>query len=304
MKHFTDWLVYLAVRLFICVVQAIPLRTCQQVSELLAIVFNDWLGIRRDVVEDNLRHAFPELGAAQRRNLSRRMWSHLLLLMCEIAHAPRKVHETNWRQHVRLLNPRPMVKLLLSPRPVVAVTGHFGNFEMCGYLAGLLGFPTYTIARPLDNPFLHKFLIRFRAATGQFILPTRGSAQAAQHVVESGETLAILGDHFGGNRGCWVEFFNRPASCHKSIALFALVNNAPLMVIYARRLGEALQFEFGMAAATDPAKSDFQLKGVPEMTQWYNRHLEDAVGKTPDQYWWLHRRWKDPRGARKKSTAA
>jgi KDO2-lipid IV(A) lauroyltransferase len=304
MKRFTDWLVYVAIRVLICVVQAIPLRTCQRFSNLLAIVLNDWLGVRRDVVEDNLLHAFPELDAVKRRDLSRRMWSHLLLLMCEIAHAPRKVHETNWRQHVQLLNPRPMVKFLLSPRPLVTVTGHFGNFEMCGYLAGLLGFPTYTIARPLDNTLLHEFLIRFRATTGQFILPNQGSAEAAQHVVDSGETLAILGDHFGGQKGCWVEFFNRPASCHKSIALFALANKVPLMVSYARRLDEPLKFEFGMAEVADPADSDFQLNGVPEMTQWYNRHLEDAVRQTPEQYWWLHRRWKERRVSRKKRTAA
>ena len=158
--------------------------------------------------------------------------------------------------------------------------------------------------KPLDNTLLHEFLIRFRATTGQFNLPNQGSAEAAQHVVDSGETLAILGDHFGGQKGCWVEFFNRPASCHKSIALFALANKVPLMVSYARRLDEPLKFEFGMAEVADPADSDFQLNGVPEMTQWYNRHLEDAVRQTPEQYWWLHRRWKERRVSRKKRTAA
>lgn len=308
MKRLTDWLVYCVVRVLICVIQALPLETCQRLSNGLAIVCNDWIKFRRDVVDDNLRHALPDLTAQERLDTSRRMWAHLILMICEIAHAPRKIHETNWRDHISLLGARRMVGALIDRRPLVAVTAHYGNFEVSGYIAGLLGFPTFTMARPLDNPYLHDFLLSFRATTGQFILPNKGSSSDAQQVVDSGETLAILGDHFGGRKGCYVEFFNRPASCHKSIALFSLANKSPLVVTYARRKGnKPLQFEFGTVAYCDPADPEFALGDVPLLTRWYNEHLEKAVREHPDQYWWLHRRWKDPRKQkrkRKKSAAA
>ena len=304
MKRLTDWVVYCVVRVLICVIQALPLDTCQRLSNGLAIVCNDWIKFRRDVVDENLRHAFPELTAQERLDTARRMWAHLILMICEVAHAPRKIHETNWRDHVSLLGARKMVGALIDRRPLVAVTAHYGNFEVSGYIAGLLGFPTFTMARPLDNPYLNSFLLRFRAATGQFMLPNRGSSSDAQQVVDSGETLAILGDHFGGRKGCYVEFFNRPASCHKSIALFSLANKAPLVVTYARRNGAPLQFEFGTVAHCDPATPDFAYGDVPLLTRWFNEHLEKAIRECPDQYWWLHRRWKDVRKPKRSSRNA
>ena len=90
MKRLTDWLAYLAVRIAVCLIQAIRLETCGRLSRLLAVLACDVLKIRSSVVDENIRHVFPQLGPAQRRVLARRMWEHLLLMICEIAHAPGK----------------------------------------------------------------------------------------------------------------------------------------------------------------------------------------------------------------------
>ena len=148
------------------------------------------------------------------------------------------------------------------------------------------------------------FLIGFRQSTGQYILPTKGSADAAQLVIESGETLALLGDHFAGVKGCWVDFFGRPASCHKSIALFSLANKAPMMVVRAVRTDRPLQFRFGLVAAIDPRDPSFSADTVPELTRWFTKQLESEIRQEPGQYWWLHRRWKDPRKKKKKKATA
>lgn len=296
-----DWLVYFLVRLMICVIQSLPPATCLRLSRGLTYIFCDLLRIRHAVVDENLRHAFPEATAVERQRIEQGMWRHLFTMICEIALAQRKIHETNWRQHASLRNKRQLVLALMHARPLVVVTAHFGNFEMSGYLAGLLGFPTYTIARPLDNRFLHEFLLKFRGATGQYVLSTKGSGERAQAVLECGETLALLGDHFGGKKGCWVEFFNRPASCHKAISVFSLANKAPIAVVYTPRTGDFLKFEMVLAEMHDPAAED-TLGTIPEMTQWYNEHIEIAVQQIPEQYWWLHNRWKDPRP--KKTRAA
>jgi KDO2-lipid IV(A) lauroyltransferase len=295
-----DWFVYFIVRLFVCALQAMRPESCWAMARYLAVLFNDVFGVRRDVVDDNLRHAFPELSSAQHRELSRKMWEHLMLMVCEIALASRKIHETNWHDHITLRGKREFVELLLSSRPLVAVTGHFGNFEMAGYIAGLLGFPSFTIARTLDNRFLHRFLCQYRGATGQFIFPARGSAESARSVLRMGETLALLGDHYAGPKGCWVEFFGRPASCHKAFALFSLASGAPLIVLYAKRTDRPLQFEMGLVDIADPTTDNNTLNTVTDLTQWYNRHLERIVRDEPHQYWWLHRRWKDTRTRRRR----
>ncbi|MFI4873906.1 MAG: lysophospholipid acyltransferase family protein [Blastopirellula sp. JB062] len=298
-----DYLVYVAVRLAICVVQAIPLNRCAQIAQFLAWFVSDVLKIRGKLLDSNLQHAFPDLSAAERKKLARRTWRHLLLMVCEVAHAPRKIQETNWRDYVDLQNAEDQIRYLLDDRPVVILLGHFGNFELMGYCAGILGFPTYTVARPLDNPFLHDFVQRFRGATGQFILPKQGSAPAIEKLLQTGGTLGLLCDQNAGAKGCWVEFLGRPASCHKAISLFSMTSGAPLVVSYFRRTDRPMHFEMGIEGIYDPQKAETPL-GVKELTIWYNRLLENMIRRNPEQYWWIHNRWRDDRPPKRRKEPA
>jgi KDO2-lipid IV(A) lauroyltransferase len=293
LQRLLDWFVYFAVRVFICIVQALRIETCDRIARGLALLACHVVRLRFDVTDDNLKHVYPEWTPSQRRRLARRMWHHLILMVCEVAHVPRKVHDTNWRNYVRGRRFRELVGYMLASRPAVLVSGHFGNFELAGYITGLLGFSSFTIARPLDNPYLDRFVSRFRGAKGQFMLPKTGSAQQVQRVLEAGGTLTLLGDQSAGPKGCFVDFLGRPASCHKGLALFALTGGAPLLVCYAQRLDAPLQFEVGLEGVADPALWDESLAGIKPLTQWYNRMLEQVIRRAPHQYWWVHRRWKD-----------
>ena len=239
-QQIVDFLVYVVVRVLICVVQAMRIETGQQMARGLAWLFCDILHIRGSVVDDNLAHAFPEMSAADRRRLTKQMWEHLFLLVLEVAHTPRKIHETNWRQHVHLRNESELVRILLDDRPVLIVTAHLGNFEVGGYVLGILGFPTYTVARTLDNPFLDRFLNRFRGQTGQHIIPKNGGYDQIIDVLAHGGAMTFLADQYAGPKGCWVEFFGRPASAHKAITLLALDNDARMSVCVSRRLDLSL----------------------------------------------------------------
>jgi KDO2-lipid IV(A) lauroyltransferase len=292
-KHLLDYPAYVLVRILIAIVQALPIAMGRGVARWLAWLVGNVLGLRADVVEENLAIAFPELSAGQRRRLARRMWEHLFLLAVEVTHISRKIHDTNWRQFVRLRDVAPLVRLLLSGRPVIIVTGHFGNFELGGYALGVLGFPTFTVARNLDNPYLDRFLARFRGATGQYLIPKNGGYDQILAVLSRGGTLAFLADQHAGEKGCWVEFFSRPASAHKAIALLALEHEAPVAVCYARRLEQPMRFEMVTSALADPRQAP-ELATVRDLTQWYTHKLEEAIRKAPEQYWWVHRRWKEP----------
>jgi KDO2-lipid IV(A) lauroyltransferase len=291
-KGLADGLVYLLVRILICFIQAMRIETCAVVARALAWLATDVLRVRRGVIDENLRHAFPGMTAADRRMLTSRMWEHLVLMVCEIAHAPRKIHRTNWHEFVTFEQRRELVHHLLDKRPAALVSGHFGNFELGGFITGLLGFPTFTVARPLDNPYLDRFVNRFRSAHGQFILPKQGSAAQLQAVLDAGHAVTLLGDQFAGPKGCWVEFFGRPASCHKAIALFTLTSGAPMLVVCARRDGR-MHFSVGLEGVADPQVPGPHLASVSALTRWYNERLESAIRRCPEQYWWVHRRWKE-----------
>jgi Kdo2-lipid IVA lauroyltransferase/acyltransferase len=299
-----DFSVYLVVRIMIAVIQALPLSACEKSAELLATLFARVLRVRGHVVDKNLRIAFPSMTAEERDAITWQMWRHLILMIAEIAQTPRKVHETNWKEHSHIVNQKLFVRTLLSGRPLVLISGHFGNFELGGYLMGLFGFPTYTVARELDNPFLDRFVNEFRGRTDQYMLPKKGSGSDIQKILEGGGILTLLGDQAAGQRQCWVNFFGKPASTHKAVSVFSLGNGAPTMVSYARRVGKPLHYEVGPAAICDPRDPNFEYGTVPLLAQWYTDHLEKLVRESPGQYWWLHRRWKGEPGVRKKRDIA
>jgi KDO2-lipid IV(A) lauroyltransferase len=290
----SHWLTYLFVRCVICFIQAVRMDTCDWICGYLSWFSYEVLKIRRRTIDENLAFAFPRLGSTDRQRLARQMWHHIFLLGCELAHVPRKIHETNWRDYVEIAKTDcyEQVSHMLDDRPLVVVSGHFGNFEVGGVISGLLGFPTFTVARPLDNPFLDRFVNHFRGLTGQLMLAKKGSAAQIDAIMKSGGTLVLLGDQSAGPKGCWVQFFGREASCHKAVALLSLLNDAPMILAYSVRLGRPMKFRVGVKAVFDPREN--RSMGTQELTQWYSDQLEDIIRTAPEQYWWLHRRWKTP----------
>ncbi len=287
-----DFPIYLVVRLVLSLVQALPLETCARLAKSASWLLTYVLRVRRSIIEDNLTHAFPTLTEPQRRELERRMWEHLALLVVEVMHAPRKIHDTNWRDYITVINKREIVSQLLSDRAVVFISGHYGNFELSSFMLGLFGFPSYTIARPLDNRWVDRALNEFRGMYGQHILPKQGCAGDVDKLLKSGGTLALLADQHAGPKGCWIDFFGRPASTYKVIGLFSLGSDAPLVMTYCRRVGGALQCHLGAAAVADPRSGRPEVANVRALTQWYTRRLEEIIRIEPAQYWWLHRRWR------------
>jgi KDO2-lipid IV(A) lauroyltransferase len=292
LRVLTDYATYVVVRLFIALVQALPPATCSAVAGGMAWLLTDVVPLRRSTINENLDIALPHITGAERRKLVWSMWHHLLLMVMEIAQAPRKVHRSTWRRHVEVPAVETIIRWMLPQRPSVVISGHYGNFELGGYLLGMFGFPTHTVARQLDNPFLDRFVNRFRGRTGQHMLPKNGSGEMIEQLLAGGGSLTLLGDQAAGRKGCWVPFFGRPASTHKAVALFSLSFEAPTLVIGVRRLEGMLNYHVDVEGAVDPRMADFQYGNVADLTEWYTGCLERLICRAPHQYWWVHRRWK------------
>ncbi|MGN6134587.1 MAG: lysophospholipid acyltransferase family protein [Aureliella sp.] len=289
-----DRLAYVGLRLVIALIQSTSLENCQRVVRVAAFALARWLPLRRTTIDENLRMVIPGVTQPQLLRLREAMWEHLLLMICEIAHAPRKIHRTNWRDHFYIPHKNEMFRVLMGQRPTILVTGHFGNFELAGFATGLFGIPSTTIARPLDNPYVHDYVTRFRSLGGQHMLDKEGSAVPVQEILQAGGALALLADQHAGPKGCWTEFLGQPASCHKALALFVLTSGAAMVVSYNRRLQRPLQFELGTTGIAHPDAPGEHLASVKALTSWYNRCLERAIRPAPQQYWWVHRRWREP----------
>jgi KDO2-lipid IV(A) lauroyltransferase len=301
-----DYAVYLAVRVVICVIQMLSYPAASRVARLLAWLVYHLDKRHRQVADDNLRHAFPDLDAPQRDRLVRAVLLHFCTLLIEIIHVPRKLHATNWRSYLDLAGGRKLVGALLSGRPLLIVTGHFGNWEMGGYVLGLLGFRTHAIARELDNPYLDDFLRGFRERTGQRLLAKRGDFDKMEVLLAGGGVLATLADQDAGAKGPFVPFFNRPASTHRSVGLLALKYNVPMIVIGTPKVGEPMRHAILAEDVILPEEYADRPDAVNAITQRFTAALERMVRLYPEQYFWLHRRWKhkpQPRAKKAKQAA-
>jgi KDO2-lipid IV(A) lauroyltransferase len=300
-SHFVDFLVYLIVRLLVCVLQALSFEAASAFARFLA-----WLAYHVDkrhrlVALENVEKAFPgRYSDAERDALVRQVYRHFCTLVVEIVHIPRKLHVGNWKDHIVLDDGKRIVECLLSGRPLLIVTGHFGNWEMAGYALGLFGFTTHAIARPLDNPYLDDFLRSFREGTGQKLLAKHGDFERMEEILRTGGVIATLADQDAGQRGLFVDFFGRPASTHKAVALMALEHQVPMIVVGTPRLDG--RYHILTADAIYPEDYDRTPDAVRAITQRFTSDLEALVRRAPEQYFWLHRRWKHqplPRGRKR-----
>jgi KDO2-lipid IV(A) lauroyltransferase len=296
-----DFLVYLLVRGLVCVLQAVPMSWAFAFADCLG-----WLAYQvdrrhRQVAADNLRQAFPELAGddAAIDQLVRHCYRHLATLLIELVLIPRKLHPENWRRYASLVNAGPQVNGLLGKRPLLIVTAHFGNWEMAGYALGAVGFRTYAIARVLDNPYLERFLRRFRQATGQTIIAKKDDFDRLTAVLQSGGKVATLADQDAGPRGVFIEFFGRSASAHKAVALMAIEFDAAMIVVGVPRVGKPMQYEIVCEDTIDPREYADRADAVKAITQRYHTALERLIRRYPEQYFWLHRRWKSQPAAKK-----
>ncbi len=287
---------YLLVRVMVAIIQTLPLDMGRSLASATAWLAAGPLRIRQRTTDENIRRVFPDADEAARAALSRAMWQHLILMVCEIAWAQRRLHLTNWSEYVTFSDNRRMLNHMLQKRPLVGVTGHFGNFEIGGYVIGLMGFSTTTIARKLDNPFLHRWVETFRSAKGQHMVDKEGCAPRIDEHLKNGGMLSLLADQHAGDKGCWLPFLGVIASSHKALALFSLSASATMMVSYTIRRGsEPMQFEAGCVGIADPLFDEAGVcESVTTLTQWYNERLAVAIDRSVEQYWWLHRRWRTP----------
>jgi len=301
----TDYAVYLVVRVVICVIQMLSYRAACNVARLMAWLVYHLDKRHRRVADDNLRHAFPDFDAARRDRLVRAVLLHFCTLLIEIIHVPRKLHATNWRSYLDLAGGRRLVDALLSGRPLLIVTGHFGNWEMGGYVLGLLGFRTHAIARVLDNPYLDDFLRDFRERTGQKVLAKKGDFFQMKALLNNGGVLATLADQDAGAKGQFVHYFGRPASTHRAVALMALEYNVPMIVIGTPKVGEPMRHAILAEDVILPEEYADRPDAVKAITQRFTAALERMVRLYPEQYFWLHRRWKhQPQPRTKKARQA
>jgi Kdo2-lipid IVA lauroyltransferase/acyltransferase len=246
----------------------------------------------------NLRRSFPQFSPRRLDELARRSMQTLLMFFVEVLFTTRLIRTDTWRRYIELHNFQEVLDLLIrGKRPLIMLTGHYGNFEIGNYLLGTLGLENTAIGRPLDNPYVNQWLMEVRQRQGSRIIAKKGATEEVTEILAQKGCVGFVADQNAGSKGIFVDFFGRKASTYKSIGLLAMEYDAPVAVGYARRVGDGFRFVVGAQDIIYPEDWRDEPDPLVYITQRYTRALEEAIRQDPGQYWWVHRRWKSrPKG--------
>jgi KDO2-lipid IV(A) lauroyltransferase len=287
-----DWLAYAALRFLVAFLYLFSVETCLRFASFLGRLMWKYYHRGRQRALENLRTSFPEKDEQWINCVGQKSCESIAMLAVDVFFTPKLVRKDNWRQYSRFKNAEHAKWLSKENKGLIFVGAHYGNFEIVGYMLGLFGFNVYSIARPLDNPFISRYLYGVREKAGQKIIDKKGAAELFDKVASTGATLCFVADQDAGQKGLFVDFFGRKASTYKSIGLLAITNNIPIVIGYGKRIDNRFFFELGCTRIIFPhewADKDDALRWV---TAEYTKAIENFVREDPTQYWWIHRRWK------------
>jgi KDO2-lipid IV(A) lauroyltransferase len=269
-----------------------PRGLARRASSVLAWSVYRLHGRLRRVGRRNLELALPELSAQQRDRILHGVFRHLGWQLVEFCHMTRYTPE-NTRGWIRTEGLDYYLAAKARGKGVLIVTGHMGAWELSSFYHSLMGHPMSMVARPLDNRRLDKYVNSIRCLHGNHVLPKDDFARGLLTAMRLGETVGILMDtNMTPPQGEFVEFFGRKACTASGLARVALKTGAAVLPgfmlweegerRYVLHFGPELVFERSSNGEAD----------IVAATQLCTKTIESWIRRYPDQWLWIHRRWK------------
>ena len=289
---------YLALRLAAGELIQLAPGTAFGVAEGVGLLAYRALGGRTRTGRENLAAAYPELSPEERERLLRSVYRNLFRTAAEVLYLRKLVRPDNWRDYVEIENADAALDVCLAGKGGILVSGHLGNWELMGHVMGYIGLDSQALARPLDNPLLDRYLLGLRESGLRRIILKSGAGAVIEKALSEGGFISILIDQDAGHRGAFVRFFGRPASTWRTPAILSMKTGAPILPGCCVRLGKGTRFRIivGRPIVPDP-DADVKAETL-RITGEFTRQLEGWVRQYPEQYLWLHRRWKSAPGPR------
>lgn len=286
------WTQYLAARFGATALTCFDVNICQQVGASLGrgLYAADRRHRERAII--NVRTAFPEWSDQRVKRVARASIEHFIALALGVCHTTRTMQIDTLHERIRLGRVHRTLEMLDARQPMIMLTGHFGNWEVQGFLLAMLGYELDAIARPIDNPLLNDWLLGIREARGLRIITKWDASQRMLDVLNHGGALAFIADQNAGDRGLFVPFFGKLGSTYKSIGLLAVSQNVPIVCAGCTHIGPGFRFEVNEYDIIYPEDWQDQSDPLFYVTARYIRAIESMVRHAPEQYLWMHRRWK------------
>lgn len=276
---------YTALRTAGCLLGLVPVRLLNRIAMALGAFAYDVIGIRKDITLQNLRRAFGgSLGEEEIERIARESYGNIGLTFIEMMILPRlkkRIPDIVDISEITVLE-----RCLERGRGLVLVSGHYGSWELNGAALGLAGLPMTVVGKRQSNPYVDKFVTQYRSDMGMKMVTHGAPIKQLLRALKNGEIVGLISDQDSGKRGIFVDFFGEKASTPAGAAQLSIKYRAPIVLSTTTRTSPG---NYVMSAKEIEVRED---DTVEELTRRYTEALEHVIRRHPEQYFWMHRRWK------------
>lgn len=281
-----NWAEYGAALMVLKTLEWAPLPLAHRLARLYARLLDLALPRLRRAGLRNLAMALPDLGAARHAETIDGVFRSIARVLVAFAKFP-AIRGDNVKQWIRCEGGEHVDEALRQGRGVLFATAHFGNWELSAYAHALLAAPMHVVVRPLDNPLIDSLVERRRRMSGNRMIGKKEYARQILKALAANEAVGILVDqNASADAGVFVDFFGVKACAGAGFAKLAAHSGAAVIPGFAlwseQERRYVLRFYPPLAMTGDAARD----------TQAVQSQLEEAIRQYPDQWLWIHRRWK------------
>jgi KDO2-lipid IV(A) lauroyltransferase len=281
-----NWAEYLAALVVLALLRRLPLPAAGLVARCCARLLDAAMPRLRRTALDNLAMAMPELDSSRRAQIVDGVFASIARVLLAFARFP-DLNPENIHRWIAYDGFEHFEAAKRRGRGVLFATGHLGNWELSAFAHALLSEPMHVVVRPLDNPLIDRLVETRRALSGNRVIEKRDFARSILNALAANEAVGILVDQNASlDNGVFVDFFGTPACTGATFARLAAHTGATVIP------GFALWME---------KEKRYRLKFYPPVeitgdltadTQRIQKAVEAAIREYPDQWLWIHRRWK------------
>jgi KDO2-lipid IV(A) lauroyltransferase len=251
-----------------------------------------WMSSKRfQITVSNLQEAYPEKSSHWIRTTAYSSYHNLGIVLAEIL-AFQYLSNQQLIDIIQFTNIELLGELYGRSNGMILLSGHFGNWELLAYSAGLLsGIPINIVVAPQHNPIANEYINEFRSRHNNRIVPMTNAARNIVHILQNNGVVAMLADQAANSsKNIFVDFFHRPASTYDAPAALALKFKFPLIIGFAVRQASGAYLVTLQEIKYDDL--EYSKEGIAELTRRHVAILEREIRNHPDQWSWQHKRWK------------
>ncbi len=246
----------------------------------------------RQVGMRNLELVFPEKSVAERRRILRGVFTSLGRQLAELCQFPKYTPE-NIEEVVVYDGLQNYERAYAQKKGVLFLTAHFGGWELSAFTHSLHGHWLHIVMRPMDNQYLDRLLQHYRTMHGNKTVAKDDFVRGLLAAMRAGETVGILMDtNMTPPQGIFVDFFGIPACTASGLARIALRTNAAVVPGFTIWDPELQKYRLRFDPALELIRTGDLEADIAANTQMFTKVIEDYVRRYPDQWLWVHRRWK------------